>query len=544
MTYQNERQRSSRRRLRLRALAAMGALAFAAAAVAACGSGDDSDSGEGGGTVDEMTWAIPGDIVSLDPAFNYDYTTSTVDSQVCEPLLAVDADGQLSPHLAEDWSQPDDTTYVFELRPDVKFHDGSPLTPEDVEFSIERHQDPQLGSYLSQFHERVKDVEVTGDAEVTVHLTEPDATWKYAAANQSSSIVSKAFVGENGDSKGAVGQPKTGVVCTGPYEFESWTPGQDVKMTAFQDYWDGAPKVQAIDFQVVEDEQTLVSGLNSGEIDGVIQQISGQAAKQLDTSQVNLLEGSSVNVAFLAFNTQRPPFDDAGVRQAMSYALDKQGIVDSVYAGYAQESKSPAPPDLWTYSEDTWQSAYDQLPDFAQDIDKAKQLVQQAGAEGAEADLLYTGEVDAQTAIAVQDAGSQIGLKITPKKLPPAQLTALQYADGPKDYDSTLLTWGSDFPDPIGNLNYPFNSALPVTNVVEYDNPKVDSLLDKARGTIDDDARADLLQEAQSIIVEDQPWAVYAWPDVLMPLNSELATDFEPNGFWYFQSWSDEISGA
>ena len=83
-----------------------------------------------------------------------------------------------------------------------------------------------------------------------------------------------------------------------------------------------------------------------------------------------------------------------------------------------------------------------------------------------------------------------------------------------------------------------------MTNVVEYDNPKVDSLLDKARGTVDDDARASLLQQAQAIIVEEQPWAVYAWPDVLMPLNTGLATDYQPNGFWYFQSWADEISGA
>jgi peptide/nickel transport system substrate-binding protein len=542
MTYQDGTEARTRRRSWLRATLAAGGAGLIALAIGACG--DDSDSSEGGGSVDEMTWAIPGDIVSLDPPFNYDYTTSTVDSQICEPLLKVDADGQLSPNLAEDWSQPDDTTYVYTLREGVKFHDGSELTPEDVKFSIERHLDGKLGSYLAQFHERVDSVDVTGPNEVTVNLSEPDATWKYAAANQSSSIVSKAFVEQNGDDTGAVGQPKTGVVCTGPYQFDSWTPGQSIQLTAFADYWDGEPKVGAIDFRVVEDEQTLVSGLNSGEIDGTIQQISGQAAQQLDSSQVNLLEGSSVNVAFLAFNTQRPPFDDVRVRQAMSYALDKQGIVDSVYAGYAQESKSPAPPDLWTYSEETWQTAYDELPDYAQDIDQATQLIQQAGADGASADLVYTGDVDAQTAIAVQDAASQIGLKITPRKLPPAQLTALQYADGPKDYDSTLLTWGSDFPDPIGNLNYPFNSGLPVTNVVEYANPEVDRLLDEARGTVDDEGRADLLQQAQAIIVEEQPWAVYAWPDVLMPLNSRLATDYEPNGFWYFQSWSDEISGA
>jgi len=542
---------------------AMAALAAVAALVlAACGSSDSSTSAEatsggggeeettvsadtgGGGEVSDITWAIPGDIVSLDPTFNYDYTTTTVDNQICESLLKVNAEGELEPNVAEKWSEPNATTYVFDLRKGVKFHSGDTVTPEDVKFSIERDKDPKLGSYLVGFPERVKTVDVTGPNQVTVHMSEPDATWKYAAANQSTAIISKKFVEANGDSKGAVGQPKVGIDCTGPFKVDSWTPGQDIKVSAFDEYWDGAPKVKKIDFKIVEDEQTLVSGLNNGEIDGVIQQISGQSAKQLDPNTVNLLNGPSVNASFVAFNTQRAPFDDVRVRQALSYALDKKGIEESVYAGYAEDSKSPAPPLLWTYSKPTWEAAYEKLPSYELDVEKAKELIKEAGAEGAEADLLYTGETDAQTAIAVQNAASEIGLTIKPKKLPPAQLTALQYAEGEKEYDSTLLTWGSDFPDPIGNLNYPFNSATPVTNVVEYDNPKVDKLLDTARGTVDDDKRATLLQEAQAIIVEEQPWLVYAAPEILMPLNNRLSTSYQPNGFWYFQHWAAELSGS
>lgn len=544
---------SGRRAVRSRA-ALSGALAvLVALAIAACGSdgggGSETASGteeEGGGgnTVSQITWAIPGDIVSLDPAYNYDYQTATVDAQVCESMLAIDAEGQLEPNLATEWEQLDPTTYVFQLREGVKFHSGAPLTPEDVKFSIERHQDPKLGSYLGQFGEQVREVEVTGPNEVTVHMKAPDATWIYAAANQSSAVVNQKFVEQNGDNKGAVGKPNVGVDCTGPYQFGSWTPGQEIKLTAFGGYWNGAADVKAIDFKIVEDEQTLVSGLNNGEIDGVLQLISGQSAKQLDPGAVELLQGPSTNAAFVAPNTQRPPFDDVRVRQALSYALDKEGLIASVYAGFAEPLKSPAPSATWTYAVESWEQAYEELPGFELDIEKAKELVKEAGAEGAEADLLYTGETDAQTAIAVQDAGSKIGLNIKPKKLPPAQLTALQFAEGAKDYDATLFTWGSDFPDPIGNLNYPFNSSLPVTNVVEYKNPKVDSLLDKARGTVDDDARASLLQEAQAIIVEEQPWITYASPEVLMPISSRLTTSYEPNGFWYFQHWAYELTGS
>jgi peptide/nickel transport system substrate-binding protein len=527
---------------RLKRTIAVPVLGLAAFGLAACGSSGPSS--KGGGVVQNMTWAIPGDIVSLDPAFNYDYNTATVDNQVCEALLKINDKGQLEPNLATSWNQPNATTYVFNLRKGVKFQDGTPMTPQDVVFSMERDQDPKLGSYLTQFGERLDKVEVTGPNQVTAHLKEPDATFKYAVANQSNDVISQKFVEKNANAKGAVGQPNTGIDCTGPYKVDSWTPGQDIKLSAFTHYWDGEPKVRNIDFKVVEDEQTQIAGLNSGEIDGSIQAISGQGAKSLDTSELNLLRGTSTNAAFIGFNTGKPPFNNVKLRQALSYALDKQGIVGSVYAGYARSSKSPAPSSLWTYSKPSWQAAYNKLPAYSLNLQKAKQLVKQAGAEGAQADLVYTGAVDQQTAVAVQAAANKIGLKITPKKLPSAQLTAQQFADGPKPYQATLYTWGSDFPDPIGNLNYPFNSALPVTNVVEYDNPQVDSLLDKARGTINDDQRASLLQQAQAIIVKEQPWAVYAWPDVLMPLNNKLTTNYKPNGYWYFQAWAAQISGA
>jgi ABC-type transport system substrate-binding protein len=91
---------------------------------------------------------------------------------------------------------------------------------------------------------------------------------------------------------------------------------------------------------------------------------------------------------------------------------------------------------------------------------------------------------------------------------------------------------------------FPFNSAFPVTNVVQYDNPEVDQALEGARSAVDPDERANLLVEAQAQIVADQPWIVYAWPDVLMPLNNRLTTDYEPNGFWYFQDWLSQIGGA
>ncbi len=112
----------------------------------------------GGGEVDTMAWVINGEAVSMDYALAYDFNTNAATTNICEPLLRFSPEGQLEPNLAEAWEQPDPTTFVITLRSGVKFHDGTDMTAEDVAFSLNRHRDPELGSYLATFHERVEDI--------------------------------------------------------------------------------------------------------------------------------------------------------------------------------------------------------------------------------------------------------------------------------------------------------------------------------------------------------------------------------------------------
>ena len=165
--------------------------------------------------------------------------------------------------------------------------------------------------------------------------------------------------------------------------------------------------------------------------------------------------------------------------------------------------------------------------------------MEEAGAVGAGADLMVSTSIDEEVGIIVQAAAAEIGLEISLVQIPYAEKTGLEYADGPKDYDMTLLSWGSDFPDPIGNMYFPFTSVNVITNVAAYVNPDVDRLLEEARGTTDDDERARLLIEVQQIVVDELPWAVYVSPDVVLSVND--LRGYSPNGFWYFTSWSDEL---
>ena len=507
--------------------AAVAAVAAAAAEAAAAAVEPD----------ETITWAISDEPVAMDPPFNYDYNTATIGGQICEGLLRIDKDNQLRPNLAADWKRVDDLTYRYTLRPNVMFHDGTTMTAEDVKFSLDRHRDPDVGSYLIGFHERVDSVEITGDLEITVTLIAPDVLWEYAVATQAAHVVSQAFVEANADETGGVHSPDAGIVCTGPYQVESWTPGQGVELVAFSDYWGGAPDIEAISIRVLTDPATIIAGLNSGEIDGTLA-LDGRQALSLHDS-VTVETADSVAAAFVAFNTTRAPFDDVRVRQALALVLDRAGIASTVYGGLAQPLAVPAPPILWTYAADQWSSAFDALPSYDTDVERARQLVQEAGAVGAGADLMVSTAIDEEVGIIVQAAAAEIGLEISLVQIPYAEKTGLEYADGPKDYDMTLLSWGSDFPDPIGNMYFPFTSVNVITNVAAYVNPDVDRLLEAARGTTDDDERARLLIEVQEIVVDELPWAVYVSPDVVLSVND--LRGYSPTGFWYFTSWSDEL---
>lgn len=131
---------------------------------------------------DEMVIGMNSDIIACDPAFAYDNNTNAVVDQITEGLLAYDQDNKLVSKLAKSWEQVDDVTYKYEIRDDVKFSDGTQMTADDVVFSLNRIKDPSVASYLNWMYANVDSIEKTGDWEVTVKLSTPDALWQYVPA--------------------------------------------------------------------------------------------------------------------------------------------------------------------------------------------------------------------------------------------------------------------------------------------------------------------------------------------------------------------------
>ena len=500
----------------------------------------------GGGEVEKMTWAINGDAVAMDYALAYDFNTNSAMTNVTEPLLRVDPEGQLQPNLALSWEQVDPLTLTIKLRTGVKFHDGSEMTADDVAFSLNRHRDPDVGSYLATFHERVKDCQATGSDEVTVTFTKPDAIFPYAMGTMAGAVASKAFIEANGDK---VGTPAVGIVGTGPYKFTSWTKGQEIVLDRFDDYWntERARKVKQFVVKVILDEATIVSALQTGEIDGVFgTALSGKSVQSLTgVDTVKVYRAPSFQVHYLAVNTGMPPFDDQRVRQALSMAIDKQGLLESVWGGIGQAPiKSPATPAMWTYEKDTFKQAYDALPSYDLDIEKAKSLVEAAGATGAKGNILVALPFDEEQAVAIQAAAKEIGLDLSPDKVEATDKIAQEFSGKEsREYSLSTTQWGSDIPDPAGNLLIPFYSKNVVTNNSAYQNPEVDKLLEQQREETDPAARAKLLTEAQAMIVPDQPWIVYYSPDSVMVLNTRLG-GYQIRPLTYWDPFAADFSGT
>ena len=508
----------------------------AASAEASAGAGAPKQGGS-------ITVAIEGEPASMDPAFDYDFVSGLAVDSVTEPLIKFcENDQKLCPNLAESWTvSPDGLTYTLKIRQGVKFHDGSTMTVDDVVFSLDRIRDPQLGSYVGWMLAKVKDVTAPDAGTVVITLSEPDALFEYALAATAAHVVSKKFVEASGDK---YGKPEVGSIGTGPFKFVEWKSGDHQTLARFDDYWDkanGGPYLDQITIKIIPEPTTRVAGLQTGEIDFIINNIpSDQYATVKAIKDVDLTFTDSYYGEWITFNMKKPPFDNVKIRQALNYAFDKKAVRELFYGADADPTKATlVNPSLWTFAKDAWQAAWDQLPAYDVDLAKAKQLLDESGVadklNGTEIAYYESTPSIKGAAEAFIDSMSKIGITIKARKVTYQENVALQFGEH-NDYDILVASWGSDFPDPSGNLRPNFASENIVAggaNASDYENAKVDELLAKQNTLVDKAERAKLLIEAQKLIAEDSAVIVTAYPGWPLAVNKRL-TGYAVSSLWYW----------
>src|SRR6516225_3401351 len=345
------------------------------------GSGLVSITRPGTSPVGSVTWAVYRDVHSLDPLFAFDYPENTADSLMCESLLRQTPDGALVPGLAS-MSQPAPTTMVFTLRPGVKFWDGHPVTPADVVYSLNRNTDPQLGGFYPAVFNRVASIAATGPAQVTIRLKQPDYWLEGELSSMPGVIIEKSFAQKQGKNYGT---PAGSSMCTGAYMLESWTPGIGVVAVRNPHYWNPSvhPLVDKITIEGVPSISDFTSGLLTGAIQGGYIFAALPTLDRLKAgSAVKVYEGPSMVTGALAVTSLKGVLGDPRVRRALSLALDRQAIVNSVYQGAALMPRWLSNPGTFGYGKPVFAAAYNSSPVLTHNVAEAKKLVKQAGATG------------------------------------------------------------------------------------------------------------------------------------------------------------------
>lgn len=496
-----------------------------------------------GGTI---TVALPGDIISLDPALAYDSNSLQVVPQLAEGLQRFDENNRVVPNIAESISNPNPLTYIYKIRQGVTFWDGTPVAVDDVLFSMQRIKDPKTASSVAWMYQSVKGITKMDERTIKVTLSKPDALWPYVGATTGGSIIKKSYALEQGNQ---FGKPDGGIMGTGPFKFSRWTTGQEVVIERNDTYWNakaGGPYLEKIVYKVIPEPITQIAGLKTGEIDLLIGVPLNLLSVAKGISSLNVVLEPSFLLDFIAFNTGRKPFNDPKVRQALAYAFDKKKLFDAIVKDAGEFAKNtPVNPALWIQERAKWEAAYRALPDTKYDLNLAKALLKTSSApKGFTASITTdSNAIRLNGAIALQSAAKAIGITLKIKKVTNEEWNTLAYNKA-RDYDILMAMWGSDFPDPSGNLRPVFASANRGeggSNFANYANPKLDALLEQQNQLTNPSKRAELLIQAQGIIAQEVPWIVVNHQKNTAAFSKNVA-GFKLSPLWYWDGFAKDIS--
>src|SRR6267378_88084 len=283
----------------------------------------------------------------LDPAKNPAQAATRIFDLMYSRLTRLDVQMRPQPDLAEKWEiSADGKTYVFHLRSGVKFHNGRDLTATDVKYTYERIINPDTASIAKSFFDPIDHVDATDPLTVTIVLKTANTPFLVNTAASWAGIVAKEIVDAN---KGDLNKVDAG---SGPFKLQEWTP--DTRTVLVRDpsyYVAGQPAVDKITFQIMPEESARIAALRTGNIQFTVLTAAGFDTIKSDTS-VKAVEGPTLSYFYLGMNVAKPPFDKPQVRQAISYAVDRNEIISSVFRGHARVT-GPVPSAMADWAIDT-----------------------------------------------------------------------------------------------------------------------------------------------------------------------------------------------
>jgi peptide/nickel transport system substrate-binding protein len=439
------------------------------------------------------------DAGSLDPRLMRDTTSYRVVDLLYDGLVRLDRDLLPTPGLATHWENPGPTRFVFHLRENARFHDGTPVTPEDVVHTFESVLDEAFGAPLRALYEPIASVEATDVRTVTFTLRAP-----YAPLLR---YLDLGIVPRHASDLG------TRPVGSGPYRLERWERGSKIVLAAHSEFWGERPEIAAIELVIVPDNTARAQAFEAGDLDLIQSPLSPQDINRLEAEgRLQRHVENALAFTYLNFNTGREPLSDPSVRRAIAMLVDQETILDEIYENVDERASSILLP-AWRIEASRSQPEYDP--------DGADSLLRELGFRDEDGDGI------------LERNGRKLALELGTHSEDVNRIQTVEYlqnvfrrhgidarvriSDWPSfsirrdagDYDAILLGW-TQLVDP-DRATYDQLHSKGGLNWGSYRNPRLDEILEKGRSTLDDEARAEIYRNVAAIVAEDVPYFVLSY---------------------------------
>jgi peptide/nickel transport system substrate-binding protein len=442
-----------------------------------------------------LTIAKEAEAVGFDPHLSIGFSAREIIEHLYNGLVRLDENSRVAPDLAESWNvSPDQLTYTFNLRRGVKFHNGRELTADDVVYSVDRIMAPENESTYSSRFAQVANYSAIDPYTVQFTLKEPYAPFLGFLAGGTGGpqpmVVAREAVEEHGDLTEHGGG-------TGPFMLSDFVRDNFTTLARWNEYFESPlPYLDEVTFQILPDETARLAAVSTGRAHLTILRLPQSWAAAEDDPNLAVIEQMSGNYYALGINTARPPFDKQEVREALSWAIDRQEIIDGAVGDNAV-LLGPIPP---AYSD--WALPVGEYPSYKRDVARAKELLAMAGyPSGFETTIMASQQYPLQVSNAqiIQQQLADVGIR--------AEIALTEWAQYIQNWRAREFDLFSALdslsPEP-GELAHHYGSSG-AANVYGLNSPEVDELLRQANAATDQTARQELFAQVQRALVEEAP---------------------------------------
>ena len=472
------------------------------------------------------------DVTTFDPIIPFDNMAIWTMLLIYDQVIRVGPDGlSLEPGLADSWEVSEDgLTYTFNIR-EATFHDGTPVTAQDVAFCLNRAAFDEASS-MTFFFAAVDTIEATDERTVVITLNDVWVPFEADLALFGASIYPQAAFEAQGE---ALWDAPIG---SGAFKFESWERGAQIVLAKNPDYWDeGKPYLDGLTFKVLTDSNARMLQFQGGELD-IVTDVPFNQIEPLsqNADYVTLPNDAAARIDLIALNVTAAPLDDKALRQAINYAVDKEAIIQNVLFGAGVPATSYLP---------LMAGHNPESPGYPFDLEKAKQLVAESNSPDGFAFELLTSvgdTVGSQVCQLIAAQLAEIGGQVTVTQLEPAVQTERHTVTG--DYQATKSYYTTDIIDPSQLSTFAVLGDDDFKAMwTNYDNPEVNELIIAAQSETDPDARLEMYYQIQAMHLDDAPFIFLFYPGGRSATQSYVKNfHILPTGnYRLYETWRDDV---